>query len=117
MKRSTAACSPRSGRMSQKERDALPASAFGLPKQRKYPMFRVWGDYALPDPDHARTAKGYALVELERGRLTQKQIVRKADAVIATCHAVSKAPRSQKKSNEMVRHAPPKRSKKGSKRR
>lgn len=42
-------------------RNALPASAFGEPKQRKYPM---------PDRAHAIDAKGRATQQVKKGRLS-----------------------------------------------
>jgi len=76
------------GRISERERDALPKSAFGLPSERKYPVRRMWGGKALPDRDLAIAAKSRATTQLERGNLTKAQharIVRKADKVIAQC--------------------------------
>ncbi|HYM32316.1 MAG TPA: hypothetical protein VEU47_13505 [Candidatus Cybelea sp.] len=55
-------------------RRAIPASQYGLPEQRKYPM---------PDKVHARVAKSYASKEERAGVITQgqkAQIDRKADA-------------------------------------
>lgn len=69
----------RFGPMTAAKRDKLPAKAFGLPGERKYPM---------PDPSHARNAKARAKQELNRKRLTRReyeQVVRKADRVIAAC--------------------------------
>jgi hypothetical protein len=43
------------------KRNALPASEFGLPKQRKYPM---------PDREHAADAKGRATQQVKRGNLS-----------------------------------------------
>ena len=82
------ACSTRAGRMAAKERNRLPARAFGLPKTRAYPMFRMVAGKPLPDAEHAANAKARATEQLERGRLTKKQwaqITRKADKVLAMC--------------------------------
>lgn len=43
------------------QRNALPASEFGLPKQRKYPM---------PDRTHAADAEGRATQQVKKGRLS-----------------------------------------------
>lgn len=42
-------------------RNTLPASKFGMPKQRKYPM---------QDREHAGLAKGYAKKEVAKGKLS-----------------------------------------------
>ena len=42
-------------------RNKIPASKFGLPKQRKYPV---------EDKPHARAAKSYATKELRKGKLS-----------------------------------------------
>jgi hypothetical protein len=57
----------------------LPARAFGLPAERKYPM---------PDPAHAKNAKARATQQFKKGNLTARerdQIHRKADRVIDAC--------------------------------
>ena len=62
--------------LKSKERNALPASAFGLPGARKYPM---------PDKSHAENAKARATQMAEKGKLSkadEKKIDRKADEVI-----------------------------------
>lgn len=69
----------RFGKMDAAKEKKLPAKAFGLPGQRKYPM---------PDPAHAKNAKARASAERKRGKLTPQQfasINRKADRVIAKC--------------------------------
>lgn len=61
-------------------RNALPASEFGLPKERKYPM---------PDKSHAANAKARASEEERRGvisRQQEEQIDRKADRILAHKH-------------------------------
>ncbi len=63
-------------KLSEKKRDKLPSSAFGLPEERKYPM---------PDKSHARNAKARAEQQEERGNLTaaeKRKIDRKADRVL-----------------------------------
>jgi hypothetical protein len=62
--------------LSEKQRDKLKASQFGLPEERKYPM---------PDKDHARNAKARAAQQAEQGNLTKAEktkIDRKADRVL-----------------------------------
>lgn len=44
-------------KITSKQRAALPASAFALPKQRKYPVTDGEGN---PDPEHAANAKARA---------------------------------------------------------
>lgn len=63
-------------KLSEKQKDRLPASAFGLPKERKYPM---------PDASHARNAKARAAQQVEKGHLTkdeERAIDRKADEIL-----------------------------------
>ena len=62
--------------MTEKKRDSLKESQFGLPDERKYPM---------PDKSHARNAKARASQQLDDGNLTKSekaQIDRKADKVL-----------------------------------
>jgi hypothetical protein len=62
--------------LSEKKRDSLKASQFGLPEERKYPM---------PDKSHARNAKARAAQQVKQGNLTKAEehkIDRKADAVL-----------------------------------
>ena len=42
--------------LSSKDRDALPDSAYGLPKDRKYPLYNKNGK---PDEAHIRSAMSY----------------------------------------------------------
>lgn len=54
-------------------RNALPASSFGLPKKRAYPM---------PDKSHAANAKARAKQQLDMGKLSNteyRRIRAKAD--------------------------------------
>jgi len=63
-------------RMSEKKRDALPDSKFGLPEEHKYPM---------PDKAHARNAKARASQQENKGRITaaeEAKIDRKADKIL-----------------------------------
>ncbi len=58
------------------QRNALPASAFGLPHNRTYPM---------PDASHARNAKARAAEEFNLGNLSaaeKAQIDRMADKIL-----------------------------------
>jgi hypothetical protein len=62
--------------LSEKKRDKLPESKFGLPDERKYPM---------PDKSHARNAKARASQAENAGRISaadEKKIDRKADKIL-----------------------------------
>ena len=62
--------------LTEKQRDKLPDSKFGLPDEHKYPM---------PDKSHARNAKARASQQVEKGHLTkaeEKKIDRKADKIL-----------------------------------
>jgi len=62
--------------LSEKKRDSIPKSQFGLPEERKYPM---------PDKSHARNAKARAAQQEKKGTITaaeEKKIDRKADRVL-----------------------------------
>jgi hypothetical protein len=62
--------------LSDKKRDKLKSSTFGLPEERKYPM---------PDKSHASYAKARASQQVKAGNLTkteEKKIDRKADRVL-----------------------------------
>lgn len=76
------------GTMSTKTRDRLPPKAFGLPKERKYPMYTMSGGKLIPSGSHAANAKARAKAEFNDGRLSKKkllQIQRKADKVLREC--------------------------------
>lgn len=63
-------------KLTEKKRDSLPDSTFGLPEEHKYPM---------PDKAHARNAKARASQQQNAGRLTKAEearIDRKADKVL-----------------------------------
>ena len=63
-------------KLTEKKRDSLPDSKFGLPEEHKYPM---------PDKAHARNAKARASQQQNAGRITaaeEKRIDRKADRVL-----------------------------------
>ena len=63
-------------KLSEKKRDSLESSEFGLPEQRKYQM---------PDESHARNAKARAEQQEEKGNLTaaeKAKIDRKADKIL-----------------------------------
>ncbi|HEY8169160.1 MAG TPA: hypothetical protein VIF84_10630 [Candidatus Limnocylindrales bacterium] len=60
-------------KLSERKRDSLQPSTFGLPEERKYPM---------PDKSHARNAKARASQQLHEGNLTKAKIDRKADRVL-----------------------------------
>lgn len=62
--------------LSEKKRDSLKSSQFGLPDERKYPM---------PDASHARNAKARASQQEEAGNLSatdKKKIDTKADRIL-----------------------------------
>jgi hypothetical protein len=62
--------------LSEKKRDKLADSKFGLPEEHKYPM---------PDKSHARNAKARASQQVKKGNLTkaeQGKIDRKADRIL-----------------------------------
>ncbi|MFM9937185.1 MAG: hypothetical protein ACKVOL_13425 [Novosphingobium sp.] len=64
-------------KLSTKQRDALPDTAFGLPHKRAYPM---------PDASHARNANARAAEEFSLGNLSvaEKALIdAKADAKLA----------------------------------
>jgi hypothetical protein len=62
--------------LSEKKRDSLKSSTYGLPEERKYPM---------PDKSHARNAKARASQQKKAGNLTASEkakIDRKADRIL-----------------------------------
>ena len=62
--------------LSEKKRDSMPDSKFGLPDEHKYPM---------PDKSHAANAKARASQQEEKGTITAKEkakIDRKADRIL-----------------------------------
>jgi hypothetical protein len=62
--------------LSDKKRDSLKSTTFGLPDERKYPM---------PDESHARNAKARASQQEEKGNLSpadKKKIDAKADRIL-----------------------------------
>ena len=62
--------------LTEKQRDKLPDSKFGLPEEHKYPM---------PDKSHAANAKARASQQEEKGTITAKEkakIDRKADRIL-----------------------------------
>ncbi len=62
--------------LSEKKRDSLPKSKFGLPDERKYPM---------PDESHAANAKARAAQQVKKGTITKaekQKIDRKADRIL-----------------------------------
>jgi hypothetical protein len=62
--------------LTEKKRDSLSKSQYGLPEERKYPM---------PDKSHARNAKARASQQEHKGTITASEkakIDRKADRVL-----------------------------------
>jgi hypothetical protein len=63
-------------KLSEKKRDSMADSKFGLPEEHKYPM---------PDESHARNAKARASQQAKKGNLSSSEkatIDRKADRII-----------------------------------
>jgi hypothetical protein len=63
-------------KLTEKKRDSLKDSTFGLPEEHKYPM---------PDASHARNAKARASQQVKKGNLTkaeERKIDRKADKIL-----------------------------------
>lgn len=74
-----------SGRLTSEERRMLPDWAFGLPMQRKYPMYLIRRGSIVPSRSHAIDAKSRALEELDYGKINHAQyqmIVEKANEVL-----------------------------------
>lgn len=62
--------------LTEKKRDSLKSSTFGLPEERKYPM---------PDKAHAANAKARASQQEAKGNLSksdEQKIDRKADRIL-----------------------------------
>lgn len=62
--------------LTERKRKAEPASDFGLPEKRKYPM---------PDKAHARNAKARASQQKKAGNLSaaeKQKVDRKADRIL-----------------------------------
>ena len=62
--------------LTEKKRDSLKPSQFGLPEEKKYPM---------PDKSHARNAKARAAQQVKKGTITKSEktkIDRKADRML-----------------------------------
>ena len=63
-------------KLSEKKRDNMSDSKFGLPDEHKYPM---------PDESHARNAKARASQQEKKGNLSEsdkEKIDRKADKIL-----------------------------------
>jgi hypothetical protein len=63
-------------KLTEKKRDSLKDSTFGLPEEHKYPM---------PDKSHARNAKARASQQEDKGNLSaadKRKIDRKADRIL-----------------------------------
>ncbi len=62
--------------LTEKKRDSLKSSQFGIPEEKKYPM---------PDKSHARNAKARASQQKKKGTITASEKVkidRKADRIL-----------------------------------
>lgn len=80
-------CAPR-GKLTAKMRKSLPSAAFALPRERKYPLYKVAGGRLAPSSSHAANAKARAKQALARGTLSRKdynRIVKAANRVLAMC--------------------------------
>jgi hypothetical protein len=74
------------------ERKELPDSAFGLPRERKYPLFVLEGGKAVPSPSHASNAKARATQQWKAGKLSKTkrdQVHRRAQKVLDKCRATN----------------------------
>jgi len=74
-----------SGRISSAERRMLPDWAFGLPMQRKYPMYMMVDGDVVPSRSHAIDAKARAHQEFDVGRINRAQyemIIDKANRLL-----------------------------------
>ena len=63
-------------KLTEKKRDSMKESTFGLPEERKYPM---------PDESHARNAKARAAQQVKKGNLSkadERKVDRKADKIL-----------------------------------
>ena len=73
------------GKFTSAERKKLPSSAFGLPKERKYPMKKKVGGKLVASRSHAANAKARAEQEVKKGNLStseQDKIDRKANKIL-----------------------------------
>ncbi len=121
MSHRTRACAA-PGPLSSARRGRLPDRAFGLPAQRKYPLYTMAAGRLVPNPSHASNAKGRAMQELHKGRITVAQyarIVTKANKVLAACEkgtTMPKKKRAKKKSTKRRAKKTTRRKKKATKR-
>jgi len=87
--------------LSAKQRENLPAKAFGLPeKARTKKARRETGNYPIPDRGHAISAIRRSSVEFERGNLTKDEfdrINRKAGKVLRKKKTKAKKAKKAKK--------------------
>lgn len=77
---------PKPKRLTAAQRKQLPAKAFGIPKERKYPMMII-NKMGKPEwsHSHASDAKARAKEEFDKGLMTKatyNRIVKKADKII-----------------------------------
>lgn len=88
--------------LSAKQRAKIPASQYGLPKQRAYPM---------PDKSHAANAKARASQALKAGKISKEEfskVVAKADRVIAGSAKAAKKAGLKTAGQIAKKQAPPK---------
>ena len=72
-------------KMDAKERHGLAAYMFGLPGERKYPLYEMRNGKAVPSRTHAIDAKARATQEHDKGKLSEKkkeEIFHKADRIL-----------------------------------
>lgn len=84
-------------KLSSKSRNKLPASSFGMPGERKYPM---------PDASHARNAKARASEMEHKGRISggaKEAIDRKADRKLGGAGMAHTNVRNQKSHMDKMR--------------
>jgi hypothetical protein len=75
----------KTGVLTAEKREDIPKKEMGLPEEAEKDKGAVQGTYPMPDKKHARIAKAFARMNLNRGKLSQEdysRIVSKADAVI-----------------------------------
>jgi len=83
------------GKLTTKNRNQLPKSAFAMPEERKYPIKVMSGGKAVASKSHAANAKARATQMVKKGKLSESQksvIDRKANTVLSK----SKSKRSKK---------------------
>jgi hypothetical protein len=70
--------------LTEEAREKIPKSETGLPEEREKGKGAVEGSYPMPDKQHAKTALGFAKMNLRKGKLSQEEY----DRIAAKAHAV-----------------------------